>query len=291
MTQTVALIKKYFHFESQEWKPFIIYGLTYSVLILIIPLAVQLVVNQIALSGLKLSLITIVVIISAALFLAQLVRYAQIILLEYLQRKFKYWTLPIWNEAKNLDDKYKYYYFELASVQKKMGSWCFDGFELTLSLLVGLVTLGFYHPFFLLMSLLTIASLYIIYKLGNNAIQTSYDESTSKYEIFYKISGNLDTTEKLDDYFSHREAHFKVIKRQTKFIMWSQFVGQILLLFGGALLVDINQLSIGQFVAAELIYSTIFYSFTKAPKFLENHYDLVTSLKKIDSIKRKETYE
>lgn len=291
MTQTIALIKKYFRFESQEWKPFIIYGLTYSVLVLIIPLAVQLVVNQIALSGLKLSLITIVAIISAALFLAQLVRYAQIILLEYVQRKFKYWTLPVWTEAHDLENKYKYYYFELASVQKKMGSWCFDGFELTLSLLVGLITLGFYHPFFLLISLLTIASLYIIYRLGKNAILTSYAESTSKYEIFYKISDNLDTSDKVDEYFSHRESHFRVVKRQTKFIMWSQFVGQILLLFGGALLVDMNQLSIGQFVAAELIYSTIFYSFTKAPKFLENHYDLVTSLKKIDSIKIADNHE
>jgi ABC-type bacteriocin/lantibiotic exporter with double-glycine peptidase domain len=61
----------------------------------------------------------------------------------------------------------------------------------------------------------------------------------------------------------------------------TQILSQIFILLGGALLVQNNQLSLGQFVAVELIFSAITASINKAPKFLETHYDLITSLKKI----------
>ncbi len=57
--------------------------------------------------------------------------------------------------------------------------------------------------------------------------------------------------------------------------------GQIFVLGIGCYLIQVNQLSVGQLVSAEIIISGIFMSFAKLPTTLESLYDFETSQYKI----------
>ncbi len=280
MKETFKLLSDYLKFQKKEWRVFLVYGLVNTLLLLLTPLAVQMVVNQIAISGLKISLTTLIIIIAIALTFAQLIKFAQFIILEYIQRQFKVWHLPSFIDL--TEPKKTCYYFEISSVQKKISSWTFVAFELTLSLFVGLIAMTFYHPFFLAVSLFVLAGLYLVYSKFKKAIATNYDESTAKYEIFYHMISHSYQDEFVEKYFEARDNHFQIVRTQVQILYVTQILSQIFILLGGALLVQNNQLSLGQFVAVELIFSAITASINKAPKFLETHYDLITSLKKIE---------
>lgn len=279
MKDNIKLLGEYLHFQKREWRVFLVYGFVNTLLLLLTPLAVQMVVNQIAISGLKISLTTLIIIIASALTFAQIIKFAQFIILEFIQRQFKQWHLPSFIDQN--DPKKTCYYFEISSVQKKITSWTFSGFELTLSLFVGLIAMTFYHPLFLAISLFVIAGLLMVYTQFKKAIETNYLESTIKYEIFYNIVSHTFQEEQFEEYLTARNNHFLIVRRQVQILYVTQILSQIFILLGGALLVQNNQLSLGQFVAVELIFSAITASINKAPKFLETHYDLITSLKKI----------
>jgi ABC-type bacteriocin/lantibiotic exporter with double-glycine peptidase domain len=54
----------------------------------------------------------------------------------------------------------------------------------------------------------------------------------------------------------------------------------------GVLLVMGHQMSLGQFVSAEIVASGIVYSLSKLNKFLENHYSIIVSLLKLELVKK-----
>ena len=273
-----ALMQKYLRTSRTEWKPFVIYGVCYALLSLLVPLIVQLLVNNLALVGLNLSLVTLSIILAIGLAFLQLSRLAQIVLLEYLERKLVARLAPRFTAISSAE---KTYFFELVSVPKSFSKWALEGFEILLALIVGSLILMVYHPFFIALTLLIWLSLWGVYWLGKRGLSSALEESNQKYKLW----AALERSEKgitANEWLRARDVHFEILRRQIMLLMATQIIGTVALMTVGALLFHAGELSLGQFVAAELIGGGVFMALSKLCKFMETHYALITSFIKID---------
>lgn len=278
ISSTLPLMQKYLRTARNEWRPFALYGVTYALLSLLVPLVVQLLVNNLALAGLNLSIFTLSVVLSAGLFFLQLTRLAQIILLEYLERKLMALYAPRFS---GLAEKDRVMFFELAAIPKSLSKWALEGFEILLALIVGTLILMVYHPFFIALTILIWFSLIGVYWLGKTGLATALEESKQKYDLWFSLQGHNKISSTHGWLFA-REMHFRILQRQIILLMTVQVIGTVALMGVGALLFHAGELSLGQFVAAELIGSGIFVALSKLCKFMDTHYGLVTSFLKIE---------
>ena len=93
-----------------------------------------------------------------------------------------------------------------------------------------------------------------------------------------------ETDKRLVKYLKLRNRHFRqLIKHQIGFFVLSAVASSILLGLGGYLVI-INQLSLGQLVASEIIMGAIVYALKQSVSLLDDYYDLNASLNKIDSL-------
>lgn len=273
----LKLIRQYLLVTRTEWRAFMIYGLAFALLNLLVPFIVQLLVGNLLLAGLGLSLFTLSLLLLTGLIALQACRYGQIMLLEFLERQFVYRHT---HKFQGIDSKDQTMFFELPSVTKSLAKWALDGFETFLALIVGSVVLMIYHPYFVVLSLFIWGGLYFVNVLGHRGQETSIEESKSKYEVWFKLLRNEPADGSV--WLKARHFHFQIIRRQILLLMLIQIIGPLALLVGGALLFQANELSLGQFVAAELIGTGVFVALGKLAKFIEVHYSLITSLYKID---------
>jgi ABC-type bacteriocin/lantibiotic exporter with double-glycine peptidase domain len=190
-------------------------------------------------------------------------------------------------------------FFDVITVQKVASGLLLDGVSLVIGTLVGMMVLGFYHPWLLGIDLvLLVLMVAIIVFLGRGAIETSIKESKRKYAMaawledvaaapltfHYEGAADfaLDRTDRLTfDYLEARGKHFKILMRQVIAALLLQALGSSVLLGAGGWLVMQGQLTLGQLVAAELIVAVIVGSFVKLGKHIESFYDLLASVDKL----------
>jgi hypothetical protein len=272
------LILRYLQLGQKEWRAFTIYGLGFALLTLLVPLIVQLLVTNLMLSGLGLSLLTLSLLLALGLTAFQLCRFSQLLLLEYIERQFiERFTFRF----EQIKPEKQIKFFEIAVMTKTISKWALDGFETFLALIVGTVVLMIYHPYFVVLAIFVWGGIYFVWKIGSTGLKTAIEESNQKYQVWHQLSEghNEDGTK----WLKARAQHFKILKRQLILLIVLQVIGSLALLVGGAMLFQADQLSLGQFVAAELIGTGLFVAIGKLSKFLELHYSLITSLVKIDS--------
>jgi ABC-type bacteriocin/lantibiotic exporter with double-glycine peptidase domain len=83
------------------------------------------------------------------------------------------------------------------------------------------------------------------------------------------------------DYLLAREKHFNVLVSQYKyFVLFKILMGASFLVLGSLLVIQ-EQMTIGQFVAAEIVIILIIGSIEKVITVIENIYDVLTALEKI----------
>ena len=190
-------------------------------------------------------------------------------------------------------------FFDTLTIQKGLPKILID-FSLGLfQIIVGLIVLSLYHPFFIIFSVLLVIIVYlIIAATGPKGLRTSIQESTAKYKIAFwleeiarsKLSFKLASDNKLglsktddhvDSYLTARENHFSVIISQSVYLIIFKVLVAAGLLITGSILVFNEQMNIGQFVAAEIIIILIIASVEKIIKTIESIYDILTALEKI----------
>ncbi len=189
--------------------------------------------------------------------------------------------------------------FDIMTIQKATSVLLMDGVSLTLTTILGLLLLAFYHPFLLgfdLVLLLTMSVVMIV--LGRGGVRTAIDESITKYKIAhwlqdvialpsaFKINGGegyaIDRANRLaTDYLIARKSQFRVLLRQVVFSVGLQVVASTVLLGLGGWLVIKGQLTLGQLVASELVVTVVVGAFAKAGKSLEKFYDLMAGIDKV----------
>ncbi len=288
------------------------YAALNGVVVLILPLGIQAVLTFLLGGRLTATWVLLVVFIMAALIFAGLMRVAQISLVERLQQrifaKASYeisYRIPKFR-AESMYRKYApeliNRFFDVMNVQKGVLKILIDFITASLEIFFGLILLSVYHPVFLGYSISLVIFIYLLFKWTSpKAIATKLKESSAKYKMAYwlqEVSRNLGTfklagkslmpQEKVDEiaeeYLHSRQSHFKVLITQFMFMIGFKVITVGVLLIVGSLLLINDEISIGQFVAAEVIIILLIGSIEKVILSLETIYDTVVGAEKVGAI-------
>ena len=257
-------------------KLYVFYALLTGLSSLVIPLTVQFLVNNLALSGIWANIVSFLIFVSILLGLSQIFRYSQIVIKESLLRQIFRDELVLWQVNDN--SKKAQYYFEIHNLLKSFSKTYAELIEMGLISLFGLLTLVVFHPAFLFVLVLFGVSGFYIYKLFSPSIRTSIQESNEKYHLYDRIRENQGlSNEDTLKYITRRDSHFHFIKNIALAVGIVQMLSQVFVLVIGCLLIYNQQLSVGQLVAAEIIISGIGQAIYKLPNSLESLFDFETS--------------
>ena len=193
-------------------------------------------------------------------------------------------------------------FFEVLTIQKSLGKLLTGTTTALLQVLFGLLLLTFYHPYFTLFGLgLALSLALIIRYTGPLGMETSLMESAYKYRTVhwleevarsvhaFKAGGRTTLAlERMDGhvsgYLRYRQRHFRVLVVQAlSAIGFKTLVTGALLILGSALVID-RQITLGQFVAAELVIVTVLAGIEKLVASLAEVYDVLTSVYKLGGV-------
>lgn len=180
------------------------------------------------------------------------------------------------------------HFFEVVTIQKGIGKILLDFSFSVVSIVFGIVLLPLYSNIFLFFSMLLALSFYLVLVYyGKSAQEHNVRTSNQKYKIFHLIQKNhsheqLD--QELGEYLDARVSFYKDVEKQYRGILIFKTIFITILLFLGAYLVHSGSLTIGQFVAAEVIIWLVINAAEKLVGSLGTVYDLITALYKIEDL-------
>jgi ABC-type bacteriocin/lantibiotic exporter with double-glycine peptidase domain len=298
--------------ERKEIYDIYFYAILSGLIQLSLPLGIQAILGFVLGATMVTSVYVLIFIIIFGVFLIGYMQINQMKIIEKIQQKIfvRYAfafaeTIPNFN-LKDID---KYYlpekinrFFETINVQKGISKLLLDIPTAVIQIAFGLILLSFYHPFFILFSFVLISTTFLIFKLtSKKGLETSIAESQYKYKVVawleemgrvikslkYSQGTNINlikTDEKLLNYISARTSHFQVLLIQFKSLVFFKVAITALMLILGSYLLFNQKINIGQFVAAEIIILSLINSLEKLIISLENIYDVVTGLHKLNSV-------
>ncbi len=193
-------------------------------------------------------------------------------------------------------------FFEAALIQKALAKLLLDVPTATLQVLFGIALLSFYNPSFIVFALVLLLGVYVIFRLTySRGIETSIMESKFKYNVLewlqamarsiaaFKFSTRSTLPLEIMDghvanYLKYRRKHFRVLVTQSmSMIVFKTLLTGALLILGTTLVVD-RSLTLGQFVAAELVIVTVLAGVEKLIRSLATIYDVLTSVDKVGHV-------
>lgn len=286
-----------------------IYALFNGLVNLSLPIGIQAIINLIQGGEMTTSWVILVSFVILGVALTGVLQLLQLRIVENIAQKiFSKASFEFAYRIPRIKYKslYNYYapelanrFFDTLTIQKGLPKILID-FSLALfQIIVGLLLLSLYHPFFILFSLVLVALIYVILAVtGPKGMKTSLKESKYKYKIafwleeiartklsFKLISGSdielAQSNAHVDEYLEAREGHFKVLINQFLYLIGFKVLIAAGLLITGSILVFNQQMNIGQFVAAEIIIILIITSVEKLITALDSIYDVLTALEKI----------
>lgn len=308
-------LRRFFRLLSTERKD-ILYILFYSIVIgltsLILPVGIQNTVQLISGGVFFSSIYILIAAVVLGILFTGILQIFQISLVEHLQRRvftkaalefaFRLPRIRMESLLKNYAPELVNRFFDVITLQKGLPKLLVDLTASGIQILFGLILLSLYHPFFIFFSLVLIAILFLIFWItGPIGLRTSIDESKYKYKVVqwleelaralnsFKLAGNTDLpTRKTDytvnNYLKYRKAHFRILLTQFSFIVIFKTAVTAALLIMGTILVVNREITLGQFVAAEVIIILILNSVEKVITYMDVVYDLLTAVDKIAQI-------
>jgi ABC-type bacteriocin/lantibiotic exporter with double-glycine peptidase domain len=308
-------IKRFFNLlqvDRQEILSIYVYAVFNGLVALSLPLGIQAIINLITGGSVSTAWIILVIIVIAGVGITGVMQIMQLTIAENIQQKlltrsafeFAYRIPRMKLEALN-----KIYgpelvnrFFDTLSIQKGLSKILIDFSSASLQVLFGLILLSFYHPFFIIFSLVLVLIVYLIFQFtAPQGLRTSLTESKYKYEIAhwleelaramdtFKLAGKsplpLKKTDQIvEGYLTARKAHFRTLVIQfINLVGFKVIIAAGLLLIGGLLVIN-EQMNIGQFVASEIIIILVLASVEKLILSMETIYDVLTAIEKVGSV-------
>ncbi|WP_247234877.1 peptidase domain-containing ABC transporter [Telluribacter sp. SYSU D00476] len=289
-----------------------LYAIVIGIITLSIPLGFQAIINLISGGMIFSSVYLLVGLVILGVLLTGILQIYQVSLVEVLQQRvfakaayeFTYRTPRIRSDA-----LLGYYppelmnrFFDVLTVQKALPKILIDITGAVLQIIFGILLLSFYHPFFIAFGLLTFGILaLIIYFNGPKGLQTSLVESKYKYKVVqwlediarslysFKLAGSSNLPiDKMDgyvnNYLNYRKNHFQVLLT----FFWNAVgfkttvIGGLLIL--GTILVVNRQISLGQFVASEIVIVLLTNSVEKLIQSIDVIFDALTAVEKMATV-------
>lgn len=294
----------------------IFYILFYSLLVgslgLVLPLGIQTTIELVSGGVVFSSIYVLITLIIIAVLMTGALQISQLSLVEYLQRRvfakasleFAYRIPRIKTESimGNYAPELVNRFFDIMTIQKGLPKLLIDLGSAVIQILFGLLLLSLYHPFFVFFSLVLVTVLALIFSLtGPRGLHSSINESKYKYKVAqwleelarainsFKLAGNTDlpikrTDLNVNNYLKYRKTHFQVLVTQLSFVvLFKAAVTGGLLIMGTMLVID-RQITLGQFVASEVIIILIINSVEKLVTYMDVVYDLLTAVDKVASV-------
>jgi ABC-type bacteriocin/lantibiotic exporter with double-glycine peptidase domain len=298
--------------DKNEIYSIYLYAIFNGLVNLSLPLGIQAIVNLITGGGVSTAWIILVIVVITGILITGILQVIQLSISENLQQKlfvrsaFEFaFRIP----RMKLESVDKFYlpeltnrFFDTLSIQKGLGKILIDFSSSSFQVIFGLLLLSFYHPFFILFSILLILIAYLIIQItGPEGLKASLKESKYKYEVAhwleelartletFKLAGKtqlpLDRTDHLvNHYLDARKKHFRILVSQFfSLVVFKVLVAAGLLILGGLLVIN-GQMNIGQFVAAEIIIILVIASVEKLIQTIEAIYDVLTAIEKIGTV-------
>lgn len=289
-----------------------IYAILIGAIGLTLPLGVTAVFNMLSNGAMYSSTYILIAVVLIGVVLGGLLLIGQLTLVEAIEQKifakasmeFAYRLPRI--KKKELDGanppELVNRFFDVITIQKGLTKLLIDIVAACVQIIFSAILLSFYHPVFIgfgMVAILVVAGLLILYY--RRGVQTSITESAHKYELvayLEEVASDLDAhrvgPEKLRvtrhtdhitaRYLSARNSHFRVLRKffAGSLILRTLLMGGLLLL--GSYFVVQRQMTLGQFVAAEVIIVQISYAVEKLLTSLDTIFDMVTGSEKIGAV-------
>ncbi|WP_266365029.1 peptidase domain-containing ABC transporter [Tellurirhabdus rosea] len=289
-----------------------LYAIVVGLISLSLPLGIQAIINLISGGMVFSSVYLLIGLVIAGVLVSGILQIIQITLVEVLQRRvfakaafeFTYRIPHIRTEALA-----EYYppelmnrFFDILSVQKALPKLLIDITAAVLQIIFGLILLSFYHPFFIVFGLIVVLLIIgMIYLIGPKGLETSLKESKYKYKVAqwlediartlrtFKHAGDSPLpVQKMDglvqNYLAYRKKHFSVLVGFFgNAVAFKTLVTAGLLILGTLLVVD-RQITLGQFVASELIIVLVVGSVEKLIQNVDVVFDLLTAVEKLGTV-------
>ncbi len=310
--KAIQRLKNLIKLDKKDIYQIFLYSIFGGLISLTLPLGVQSIVNFIQAGKVSTSWIILVGVVVIGVILVGIFKVMQFRISENLQQKifvrssfeftYRFPKIKFNNLYNQYPPELANRFFDTLSVQKGLSKLLLDISTALLQIVFGLILLSLYHPFFIVFGVLLAFSLYFIFKVNYSiGLKTSLKESNSKYRVAHWIQEiarnhisfknqklfefSLNKNDALvNEYLSHRENHFSILKRQfIQLIGFKTVITAGLLILGGLLVMG-QQMNIGQFVAAEIIILTIINAVEKLFGGLELFYDVLTSLEKLGNV-------
>lgn len=298
--------------ERKEIGYILVYAVIIGLVSLILPLGLQTTVELIS-GGVFFSSVYILIgLVILGVLITGILQVVQMTLVEHLQRRiftkaafeFAYRIPRIRMESlfKNYTPELVNRFFDVITIQKGLPKLLIDLSSAGIQILFGVVLLSLYHPFFVFFSffLVLVLSL-ILYLTGSPGLNSSLKESKYKYKVVqwleelaramnsFKLSGNTELPIKRADstvssYLKYRKTHFNILLVQfSSFVLFKVAVTGGLLIMGTILVIN-REITLGQFVASEVIIILVLNAVEKILMYMDVVYDLLTAVDKVSHL-------
>lgn len=308
-TSPARRLYKLLRAEKKDIYYIFFYAIVVGLISLIIPLGIQTTTELISGGVFFSSIYLLIGLIILGVLVTGVIQIFQLSMVEYLQRRiftkaayeFAFRLPRIKNEA--LTGKYTpelvNRFFDVLTLQKGLPKLLIDLSGAVMQILFGLLLISLYHPFFVFFGIVLLLILFFIfYFTGSKGLSSSIEESKYKYKVVYwlqelgrtlnsfKVAGNSNlpirkTDFNVNNYLKHRKAHFNVLVTQYSYIVIFKTCITAALLILGAILVIQREITLGQFVASEVIIILILNSVEKVITYMDVIYDMLTAVDKI----------
>ncbi|MCX8020643.1 MAG: ATP-binding cassette domain-containing protein [Chitinophagaceae bacterium] len=298
--------------EKNEISAIYFYSILNGVIQLSLPVGVQSIISFVLGASMTASLIILITLVVIGVLVTGLLQVNQMKIIEKIQQKlyvryalaFAY-HIPELDLKKN-DSVYLpelvNRYFDITLLQKGLSKVLLEVPTAAIQIFFGLLLLAFYHPAFIAFGVLLISTVYLILKYtGGKGLQTSLEKSRQKYRVaawleeMARIIKTLKQVKKYNlhiqkadeticDYLKARNNHFRILLLQYNTLVVFKTVVTAAMLIVGTVLMLRQQLTVGQFIASEIVIILVLNSVEKIIINLAGVYDTLTAVEKVSEL-------
>jgi len=308
----VARILNLLRLERKEISAVYFYAILNGLIQLSLPVGVQAIIGYVLGASMRASLVVLIALVVLGVLIAGIMQINQMKIIEKIQQKlFVRYSFAFAQHIPNLDLKRNdsvylpeliNRFFDVPLLQKSLSKILLDIPTAIIQILFGLLLLSFYHPAFILFGVILVTILILILRYtGGKGLETSLQKSKYKYKVAAwleemarvikstKSAKQNDlhlqkTDEQVSNYLIARNKHFNVLLFQFNVLVIFKTVITAAMLIVGTMLMVNQQLTVGQFIAAEIVILLVLNSVEKLIINLGSVYDTLTAVEKASEI-------
>lgn len=302
----MKMLFSFIKIERKSIKYLYLYAALAGIISLAIPIGIQTIINYVLAGRLSTSWVILIVLITIAVFLLGITRVAQLSIVDSLQRKlfvqyankFKesLRNQPEYGTEKLLNKTQKF--LDIATLQKSFSKLITDFTGKLLQAVAGLLLLALYHPMFIIFSILVIIVVYLSLRFTwLTGFKTAREESNYKFKtaesfrhlaLDYSEENLQQLDQNVEKYAVSRNQHFLILNKQAWLGVIIKVILTFFMLIIGSYLLVIQDISLGQFLASEILIITLLDAIEKLILTVEYLYDCGISIEKLNEINEKE---